>query len=139
MQLDLGKKVIYDVEWAHHWVGKEYDANPLAFNQMKIGQYIMGEAEIVLNCSKPEEIRARLRLMRRMGYWQTKYDWVSARNIYAAILRGVETGREDWGFDIRDYEDMLSTPVTRQNIVVKEDRQGKKTEGSILLWSISTR
>ena len=67
----------------------------------------MGESDIILNCNKPEEIRARLRLMCRMGYWQTKYDWSSARNVYAAILQGIETGREDWQFNSHDYEDIL--------------------------------
>ena len=106
----------YEVEWAHHWLGKEYDANPISFNQMKIGQNIMGEADIILNCSKPEEMRARLNLMRRMGYWQVKYDWTAARNVYAAILRGIETGRESWNFDIKDYEDMLGASNFGSNL-----------------------
>ena len=113
----LGQKVRYEVEWAHHWLGKEFDANPVAFNQLKIGQFMMGEADIILNCSKPEEIRARLRLMHRLGYWQTRYEWTSVRNVYAAIMCGIETGREDWQFDSRDYEDMLvlNTNKTAQN------------------------
>ena len=122
-----GQKVRYEVEWAHHLLWKEYDANPLAFNQMKIGQYLMGEADIILNCSKPEEIRSRLRLMRRIGYWYTKFDWVSCRNVYAAIMRGMETGREDWSFDIKEYEDMLNVGTGkgyagREEKVVKKGR-----------------
>ena len=31
-----GQKVRYEVEWAHHWLGKEYDANPVSFNQMRV-------------------------------------------------------------------------------------------------------
>ena len=121
-----GQRVRYQIEWAHHWLGKEFEANPVAFNQMRLGQYLMGEADIILNCAKPEEIRARLRLMCRIGYWQTKNDWIAARNVYAAIMRGLETGREDWNFDIRDYEDMLGTSVARQGGVVKDEILVKK-------------
>ena len=97
------------MEWAHHWLGKEYDANPVAFNHIKLGHYMMGESDIILNCSKPEEIRARLCLMRKMGYWVTKYEWSSVRNVYAAILRAIETGRESWEIDFKEYEDILVT------------------------------
>ena len=118
----LGQKVRYEVEWAHHWLGKEFDANPVAFNQLKIGQFMMGEADIILNCSKPEEIRARLRLMCRLGYWQTRYEWTSVRNVYAAIMHGIETGREDWQFDSWDYEDMLVLNTNRTAQSSRDDR-----------------
>ena len=50
--------------------------------------------------------------MSKIGYWSAKYDWQSARSIYATILRGIETGRETWSFDPRDYaEDMLNVPA----------------------------
>ena len=119
-----GQRVRYEVEWAHHWLGKEYEANPISFNQMKVGHYLMGESDIILNCSKPEEIRARLILMRRLGYWLTHYDWPSARNVYAAILRGVETGCENWNFDVKDYEDMLNTNTVRPSTTTqpRDDR-----------------
>ena len=80
----------------------------------------MGEADIILNCSKPEEIRSRLRLMHRIGYWQTKYEWGLVRNIYAAIMRGIETGREDWSFDLKGYEDMLTINTLQQS--AKDER-----------------
>lgn len=121
-----GQKVRYEIEWAHHWLGKEFEANPVAFNQMKMGQYLMGESDIILNCAKPEEIRARLKLMCRMGYWQIKHNWVSARNIYAAIMRGLETGREDWNFDMPEYEDMLMTTSVKQQSSVKEEKTVRK-------------
>ena len=104
-----GQKVRYEVEWAHHWLGKEFDANPVAFNQMKIGYYLMGETDIILNSSKPKEMRARLKLMRKIGYWITKFEWNSVRNIYAAVMRGIETGRESWDFEVKDFEDMLTS------------------------------
>ena len=100
-------KTVVEVEWAHHWLGKEFEANPVPFNQLKLGHYIMGEANILLGCVKPEEFKGRLKLMKKLGYWQIKFDWPSARNVYAAILRGIEVGRESWDFDLRDYEDML--------------------------------
>ena len=84
----------YEVEWAHHWLGKESEANPVPFNQIKLSHYMMGEANLLLVCTKPEEMCARLHLMNKLGYWQLRYDWPSTRNVYAAILRGIETGRE---------------------------------------------
>ena len=106
------QKVIFDIEWAHHWLGKEFDANPMDYKFISMGHYMMGEAEILLQCTKPEEFRARLKLMRKLAYWQLKYDWPVSRDIYAAIMRGLETGRETWGFNTRDYEDMLIAPST---------------------------
>ena len=108
-------KILFEVEWAHHWLGKEFEANPVPFNQLKLSHYLMGEANILLVCTKPEEMRARLKLMTKMGYWQLKYDWPSARNVYAAILRGIETGRKCWEFDIREYEDMLVPSPSSQS------------------------
>ena len=60
--------------------------------------------------------------MRKMGYWQTKHDWGSVCNIYAAIMKGLETGREDWNFDTKEYEDMLSSVTPRAGINTREDR-----------------
>ena len=62
-------KVKMEVEWAHHWLGKEFEANPVSFNQIKLGHYMAGESEILLHCNRPEEFRARLKLMSKIGYW----------------------------------------------------------------------
>ena len=75
-----------EVEWAHHWLGKEFEANPVMFNQMKLGHYMSGEAAILLQCDHPLEFRARLGLMQKLGYWAAKHEWPTVRNIYAAIL-----------------------------------------------------
>ena len=117
-------KIQFEVEWAHHWLGKEFEANPVPFNQLKLGHYIMGESNILLGCTKPEEFRGRLKLMKKLGYWQLKFDWQSARNVYAAILRGIETGRETWNFNLRDYEDMLILAAVN-NMQVKGDQPKK--------------
>ena len=87
-------KVKFEVEWAQHNLGKEFEANPIIFNQLRPSHYMMGETEIILRSQNPKEMRARLKLMKKMAYWQIKYDWSSARNVYAAILRGIETGWE---------------------------------------------
>ena len=111
------QRTVFEVQWAHHWMGKEFEVNPVPFNQIKSNHYMLGEANIMLNCTKPEEMQARLRLMSKLGYWQSKYDWHSVRNVYAAILRGIETGREGWDFSMHDYEDMLVplSTATMQN------------------------
>ena len=121
------QRVRFEVEWAHHWLGKEFEANPIQFNQIKLGHYLMGEAEILLRCTKPEEFRARLKLMKKLGYWQVKFDWAAARNIYAAILRGIETGHENWDFDLREYEDMLNPGNTANvNVNVTKSSQTRR-------------
>ena len=122
------QKVRVEVEWAHHWLGKEFEANPVSFNQLKLGHFMSGELEILLHCDRPVEFRARLKLMGKMGYWAAKYDWPQDRSIYAAILRGIETGRETWNFDPREYaSDMLSTVVQRPTQSVKDrDRDTKR-------------
>ena len=120
------QKIKYEVDWAHHWLGKEFEANPVPFGQLKLSHYITGETDILIHYDKPEEFRARLRLMRKIGYWSTKYDWTNARNVYAAIMRGIETGRETWNFDLREYEDMMLTPVKSHQIMTK-DKDSKKS------------
>ena len=109
-------RVKFEVEWAQHNLGKEFEANPISFNQMRLAHFMMGETEIILRSQNPSEMRAHLKLMRKLAYWQLKYDWASALNIYAAILRGIETGWETWNFNTRDYEDMLiGLNPTKQN------------------------
>ena len=100
-------RIKVETEWAHHNLGKEFEANPLNFNQLKVGHFVMGEAGILIRCDSPQELRSRLTLLQKIGYWQTKYEWGSIRNLYAAIMRGIEMGRETWSFDTRDYEDIL--------------------------------
>ena len=56
------QKVKFEVEWAHHWLGKEFEANPVTFNQMKLGQYVSGEAQILLQCDHPTEMRATVKI-----------------------------------------------------------------------------
>ena len=88
---------------------------------------MMGEAEVMLTCRNPVEVRARLQLMRRIGYWQHKYDWGATRNVYAAILRGIETGKETWHtLEIREYEDMLVTKCKDRD---REDGRGGTGKG----------
>ena len=120
-------KVKFEVDWAHHWLGKEFEMNPVPFNQLKLSNYMTGESDILLHCDKPEELRARLKLMRRIGYWTSKYDWPAARNVYAAIMKGIETGRESWNFDLRDYEDMLITSNRLSVVQPREQRKSRET------------
>ena len=84
----------------------------------------MGEADILLHCDRTKEFRARLGLMKKLGYWAAEFDWPSVRSIYAAILRGIETGREDWGFDPREYaSDMLTANVSVKQVTGGKDKE----------------
>ena len=53
LALVAAHKVKVEVEWAHHWL----EANPVSFNQIKLGHYMAGESEILLHCDRPEEFR----------------------------------------------------------------------------------
>ena len=132
----VSHKVKFEVDWAHHWLGKEFEVNPIPFYQIRLSHYITEKSDIMIHCDKPKELRARLRLMRRLGYWSSKYDRLSARNVYAAIIRGLETGRESWGFDLRDYEDIL---VTTSRLQITQGRENKKTRETFFLWAIPKR
>ena len=44
-------------------------ANPIMFNQMRLAHFIMGETEIILRLQNPKEMRAMLKLMRKLAYW----------------------------------------------------------------------
>ena len=115
LNVKVAHKVKVETEWAHHNLGREFEANPVGYNQLKLGQYMMGEAEIILSCRNPVEKQCRLVLMKKIGYWQYKYDWPTAQNIYAAILRAIETQKASWeNLDIREYEDMLGTVRNRE-------------------------
>ena len=108
LTIKTAHRVRVETEWAHHNLGREFEANPVAFNQLKLGQYMLGEAEIMINCKDPVEIKFRLNMMRRLAYWQHKYDWPSARNVYAAVLRCIEVGKETWSsLNLREFEEML--------------------------------
>ena len=117
-------KVKFEVEWAHHWLGKEFEANPVSFNQMKLGQYVSGEAAILLHCEHPGELRARLKLMHKLGYWAAKSDWPLAHSIYVTILRGIQTGRETWSFDPREYASDMLAMGSRQVIPKEKEEPG---------------
>ena len=92
---------------------------------MKLGQYVSGEAQILLQCDHPTEMRARLKLMHKLGYWAAKFDCPSARSIYAVILRGIETACETWNFDPWEYaSDMLTANNNvKQNVGRREEQR----------------
>ena len=69
-----------------------------------------------------------------MAYWQFKNDWLSVCNVYAALLRAIETGKHDWSIDPNIFKDM---PNKRSQQHTKgrtlSDRQEKAERDVVLL------
>ena len=42
LNVKVAHKVKVETEWAHHNLGREFEANPVNFNQLKLGQYMLG-------------------------------------------------------------------------------------------------
>lgn len=101
-------KVRVEIEWAHNNLGREFEANPLSINQVKFEHYVTGEARLIALCDSEGERRARAKTLARLAYWRLKFDWPQVRNVYAAAMRDLETGRETWNtINIEAYKEML--------------------------------
>lgn len=108
LEAKTAQKIRCEVDWAQHNLGREFEANSVAANQMRYEHYVLGESNIIRMCTDAVEQERRLEVMGKISYWRLKYDWALARNIYIAILRDLELGHGTWGtLDITVYKEML--------------------------------
>ena len=80
------------------------------------------------------ELYKCIELMNKIAYWKSRYDWPQVRNIYAAIMRVLETGKEMWKYDLHDYKDMLYIPQRGLNVV--DTSQNKHHTQDMVLCSL---
>ncbi len=107
MNAKAGSRVQSPKIWPHIDLDFQYVATPVKFAELSLEQLVAGEAKTTLNCTVSDEVQGQLRLLAKVCYWQllTK-DWPKVRSLYAAVMRGVETGEMMWDGSWERYEYM---------------------------------
>ena len=90
------------------------------FDELNLQLFVAGELEIVLNGGiSPDEVLARLRLLKNAAYKADYIDFGTIRDTHCAILRKIENGYATWASDF--------SPVERQ-IIESRDRRDRKSK-----------
>lgn len=103
----------------HNYLQFEYVNKDLKFKQLNFKQFVAGELEIISNfCKNKSEKEGRLRLLQKVSYFSSVYQWSAILDFYAAWLRQIEIGKKTWN----DDPQVLESAVLTGNILPLEFR-----------------
>lgn len=88
--------------------------------------FVAGELEIITNfCRDKTEKIGRLKLLQKISYYSSIYQWNSILDFYGAWLRQIELGRKTWADDTQSLENVV---LSGHNLS-KEIRESKLKYG----------
>ena len=79
----------------------------MEFKQLQFEHFVAREVRTIEVCTEPEEIIGRLRLLRKMSYLRGNR-WNVIRTMYAAVIRSIETGENNWSSNFDRFENILN-------------------------------
>lgn len=121
--------------WPQKQLGYRYIQEPLSFNQLTFDHLVVGEIATVRNCTDSNEIKHRLRLLERVGYWKLRgAEWPQIRAFYAAILAGIEADEFGWEVDYGEFESMIIDKPLASAAIKPDRRNVYKTKNRIDNW-----
>jgi len=113
-------KVVNPQSFPHNFLQFEYVSKDIEFKQLNFKMFVAGELEIINNfCKNRSEKEGRLKLLQKVAYFSSIYQWTSVLDIYAACLRLIELGRKFW----TDDPQILETVMLSGHNLPKENRQ----------------
>ena len=89
-------KVKNPQSFPHNYLQFEYVSKELKFKQLTFKQFVAGELEIIANfCKDKAEKEGRLKLLQKIAYFSSVYQWSAILDFYAAWLRQIEIGKKN--------------------------------------------
>ncbi|CAC5412970.1 unnamed protein product [Mytilus coruscus] len=77
----------------------------------------LGELEIISNfCKNKSEKEGRLRLLQKVSYFSSVYQWSAILDFYAAWLRQIEIGKKTWNDDPQVLESAVLTESNKCSV-----------------------
>ena len=86
-------KVLIVQEWPRLNVRREYSTASLAFQDLSLPLFVAGELEIVLSFTNKVEREERIRFLRDLMYYASKFEFKVLLDWYAAVMRELELGK----------------------------------------------
>lgn len=94
----------------HNYLQFEYVNKDIKFKQLNFKQFVAGELEIISNfCENKAEKEGRMKLLQKIAYYSSIYQWAAILDFYAAWLRQIEIGRKSWKNDPQVLESAILT------------------------------
>ena len=104
-------KVKNPQSFPHNYLQFEYVNKDLKFKQLNFKQLVAGELEIISHfCKNEAEKEGRLKLLQKISYYASVYQWSSILDFYAAWLRQIEIGKKSWKDDPQVLESAILLP-----------------------------
>ncbi|CAG2194904.1 unnamed protein product [Mytilus edulis] len=108
LKIKSADKVINPQSFPHNFLQYEYVSKDLEFKQLNFKMLVAGELEIINNfCKNKLEKEGRLKLLQKIAYFSSIYNWASVLEFYAAWLRLIELGRKTWSDDSQILENVM--------------------------------
>ena len=115
------EKVVNPQSFPHNFLQYEYVSKDIEFKQLNFKLFVAGELEIINNfCKDKHEKQGRLKLLKKIAYFSSTYQWASVLDFYAAWLRQIELGRKSW----KDDPQVLENIILSGHTLSKEFRLG---------------
>ena len=117
-------KVKNPQSFPHNYLQFEYVNKDLKFKQLNFKQLVAGELEIISHfCKNEAENEGRLKLLQKISYYASVYQWSSILDFYAAWLRQIEIGKKSW----KDDPQVLESAILSGNFLPSDFRVSSKT------------
>ena len=109
-------KVKFPQEWPHAHLQYEHVNKHVKFQDLNFKLLVAGELEILSgeDLSK-EERQGRLRLLKKIVYYSSSYEFEGLKAYYAAWLRDIELGIKKWSDDPQEIETAILTKHLLKN------------------------
>lgn len=94
----------------HTALQNEFVSLNLTFRKLDLRLFVLGELEILSGGSISKiEKEGRERLLKRILYHSGHFDWQCMLDLYAAVIKKIESGERSWAADFTDLEHMILT------------------------------
>ena len=103
-------KVKFPQEWPHAHLQYEHVDKQMKFKELTFRLFVAGELEIISGEDlTTEEKQGRLKLLKKIVYYSSTYEFEGLKAYYAAWLRDIELGLRKWSDDPHEIESAILT------------------------------
>ena len=99
----------------HTHLKHEYAASIVKYRDLTLRLFVAGELEIIALTVDMVEKLGRQNFLQKMMYHAGKYEWDCLLDLYAAVIKSIESGEKSWDDNFQDIEHMILSlrPVSR--------------------------
>ena len=133
-------KVKFPQEWPHAHLQYEHVNKHVKFQDLNFKLLVAGELEILSSEDlSNEERQGRLKLLKKIVYYSSTYEFEGLKSYYAAWLRDIELGIKKWSDDPQEIEtDILTKHLLKsKQLPFKKGSNQGASQQSDRIWFCS--